>query len=145
MNISLMRNTSEVNKIYKNVTTILSADGDLRSETDVISPVAVFSSIDDTFAGINYAYIPTFNRYYFVEDITVLAPGLVQISMGVDVLMSNADDIMKQYAVIERQQYDFNMELRDPHIPTRNATAIQYTKFPNSFTNYQIVIPIMGN
>jgi len=145
MIINLMKNNSPNNKIYKSATLIQSVSGELRSDTDIINPVVEVSGIDSNITNINYAYIPDFKRYYYVDDIVVIAPNLVQLNMTVDVLMSHADEIMNQYAVIERQQYDFNMELRDVNIPTLNATRIQYIKFPNSFTNYKMVIPLLGN
>lgn len=52
----------------------------------------------------NYAYIPDFNRYYFITDITAISRYLWQISMSVDVLMTYYDDIMNLSAFIARNQ-----------------------------------------
>lgn len=145
MNIILMRTVSEPNKVYKSLTTLGTYECVLKDEVNIINPVINIAGIDSLMADVNYAYIPQFNRYYYVDSITSLNTGLLQINLTVDVLQSFADDIMNNTAIIERQQFDYDMELRDTNIPTYVGTLIQYTSFPSGFTDYQIVIPILGN
>lgn len=61
----------------------------------------------------NYAYIPDFNRYYFITDITAVGRNLWMISMSVDVLMSYYGDIMDLSAFIARNQYDYDFFVVD--------------------------------
>ena len=145
MIIDLYVNTSENNKVLKNITPVTELEGTLRTPTSLLNPSVEVAGIDTAAQSINYAYIPQFNRYYYITEVTYIANGLVRLDMQVDVLMSHSTQILAQKAVIERQQYDYNMELRDTNIPTYNGTAIQYLLFPNGFTDYQIVIPILGN
>ena len=86
MNITLYVNNSEKNKIGKNLSNDFSLSGTLRDATNIINPVILIelNEIDN----YNYCYIPNFNRYYFITDITVIRTGLFAISLMVDVLES---------------------------------------------------------
>lgn len=67
----------------------------------------VFSYVNKVLTA-NYAYIPDFNRYYFITDITAVGRNLWMISMSVDVLMSYYDDIMDLSAFIARNQNEYD-------------------------------------
>lgn len=86
MEITLCVNTSEKNKIGKNLTSINVFSGTLREETSVISPVVLMELENPS--GYNYAYIPEFGRYYFIRDMVSVRNGLWRVSMQVDVLES---------------------------------------------------------
>ena len=91
MNITLYVNNSEKNKIGKNLTNDFSLTGTLRDATNIINPVILLelNEIDNH----NYCYIPNFNRYYFITDITVIRTGLFAIYLMVDVLESFKTEI----------------------------------------------------
>lgn len=86
MNIILYVNNSEKNKIGKNLTNDFSLSGTLRDVTNIINPVILIEL--NEIGNYNYCYIPNFNRYYFITDITVIRTGLFAISLMVDVLES---------------------------------------------------------
>lgn len=60
--------------------------GSLKDETRVTNPV-ILMELENPI-GFNYAYIPEFGRYYFIDDIISVRTGLWKISMKVDVLES---------------------------------------------------------
>lgn len=60
--------------------------GTLKEETSIISPVVLMELENPS--SYNYAYIPEFGRYYFINDIVSVRKGLWRISMQVDVLES---------------------------------------------------------
>lgn len=97
MNITLYVNNSEKNKIGKNLTNDFSLSGTLRDVTNIINPVILIEL--NEIGNYNYCYIPNFNRYYFITDITVIRTGLFAISLMVDVLESFKTDI-KNLSVI---------------------------------------------
>lgn len=97
MNIILYVNNSEKNKIGKTLTNDFSLSGTLRDATNIINPVILIELND--IGNYNYCYIPDFNRYYFITDITVIRTGLFAISLMVDVLESFKSDI-KNLSVI---------------------------------------------
>lgn len=86
MNLTLYVNNSEKNKIGKNLTNDFPFSGTLRDATNIINPVILIELND--IGNYNYCYIPDFNRYYFITDITVIRTGLFAISLMVDVLES---------------------------------------------------------
>lgn len=92
MEITLCVNNSEKNKLGKSLSNLQIFSGALRDRTSIINPVIIME-IENP-AGFNYAYIPEFDRYYFIDDITSVRTGLWLISMKVDVLESFKNNIL---------------------------------------------------
>lgn len=86
MNIILYTNVSEKNKIGKTLQNETTISGSLRSDTSIIDPAIII--YHDNPAIFNYAYIPEFNRYYFINNIECFRTGVWRLSMHVDVLES---------------------------------------------------------
>lgn len=86
MIITLYRNLSEKNKVNKSLVQVGSYGGSLRDSSSITRPEVVMAYPDPS--AFNYVHINTFSRYYFVDDVTVLRTGLLQISLSVDVLES---------------------------------------------------------
>lgn len=145
MNILLYTNNSEDNKLVKDLTLLATFTGELKEATDVLNPVITLTGIDEHIYKLNYVFIPELGRYYFVTDIESVNNNLWALTLHVDVLMSYQTDILNLSGILARQEYNYNMELRDTNIPTLQKTNIQYMKFPNTFSKYRIVMPILGN
>lgn len=64
----------------------------LKQPVDIINPNIILRN--DGFLLYNYAYIPEFQRYYFIENITNKNKDTFEILLKVDVLMSFKDDIL---------------------------------------------------
>lgn len=83
--------------------------------------------------GFNYAFIPDWNRYYFIEDITYNI-GLWLLDLRVDVLASFREDIFNSDQYVLRSYSNYNDDILDTLYTTKaNAdgnTAISYA--PNS-------------
>ena len=67
----------------------------------------------------NYAFIPEFNRYYFVTDVVTLQNDMYSISLRCDVLMTYRLDIMNQSAFINRSESNYSPDLVDNLYPVR--------------------------
>lgn len=91
MNLSLFVNNSEKNKLDKSLSNELKFNGKLREESSVVNPSIMIQATNPS--SYNYAYIPEFNRYYFITDMVSIRTGIWEISMHVDVLMSFKDSI----------------------------------------------------
>lgn len=65
--------------------------GTLRDECSVSNPVITIEYA--TFPTFNYCYIPTFSRYYYIDNIIVLRNGVYELYLRCDVLMSFKDVI----------------------------------------------------
>ena len=106
MTIKLYKNNSERNVLNKNISDELVFHGVLRDSTSIKTPVIRFNG-DGNIITRNYAYIPFFNRYYFITDIKSIRNEVWEISFLCDVLMSFKNDILNSNAVIDQtQEYD---------------------------------------
>lgn len=91
MDITLCVNNSEKNKLGKSLSNLTVFSGSLKDETSITNPAVIMELENPT--GFNYAHIPSFGRYYFIDDMISIRTGLWRISMKVDVLESFKTDI----------------------------------------------------
>ena len=113
MLLKLYNTNSETNRINKVLTDETEYDVRLKDKSSVVNPVLLLKS--ETYISFNYAYIPKFQRYYFVDDISVFPNKMYLLTLRCDVLTSFKDDILKSYARIVEQTnsnayYDSNLK-----------------------------------
>lgn len=117
MIVKLYLNHSEKNRVKKTLTDIASIEGSItgfmREDMSIISPRLELRVPFETIIKANYIYIPDFNRYYFINDMTQRSGALTEITTNCDVLMSFADEILENTAVIARQENIYNRYLND--------------------------------
>ena len=102
MELTLYTNNSEKEKIAKTLINPTNYVGSLRDVTDIINPVILVESV--TIGQHNYAYIPQFNRYYFISGISSVRTGLWAVSLQVDVLMSFKNDILNLVVILNNTE-----------------------------------------
>lgn len=102
MEIILYTNNNEKNKINKTLINPTSYEGNLRDVTDVINPIILLESA--TIGEHNYAYIPQFNRYYFITAISSVRMGLWAVALQEDVLMSFKTDILNLVVILNNTE-----------------------------------------
>ena len=93
MELLLYNNKSDNNVLNKDIvkigeTIVLNA----KEEMYLQQPVFIVA-VDKTTSNLNYCYCPTFNRYYYINDIIYLSGGRAVLKCTVDVLMSWKDNI----------------------------------------------------
>lgn len=142
MNIMLYLNSSPDNKIDKTITLKNEITGALRDNCSIITP-SILCNLESP-VGFNYAYIPTFERYYFVKNITVFNNNLYLLDLEVDVLMSNKTEILDQTGIIERQEFLFNLDLYDPELPVKKENFILTKAMKNTvpFSNAGFIVTV---
>ena len=145
--IDLMRNNSPENYLYKDLETIQSVECTLRNETSIIDPVLVLTGIDTSISdNVNYAHIPSFNRYYFVKNIVSIRDGVWAIYCHVDVLYSwKAELLANGKGIIKRQEYKYNLYLDDGIFKCYQDPLIQVKVFPSGFTTQEFVLAVAGS
>ena len=146
MKISLYQNLSETNAVNKNLLFVVSAIGNLRKGTSILTPVIELQSDfniqysaevvdednDDVIDGdgvdvvyqteplpivdVNYIYIEEFNRYYFVDNINVELTNYFIFYLRCDVLMSYKNKVLDLNAFITRNEFTYNDLLKDDRI-----------------------------
>ena len=102
MNIVLSINNSEKNKVGKSLTSETTFSGSLKDETSITSPVFILETENPT--NFNYAYIPQFNRYYFITDMVSVRTNLWRIRLSVDVLESFKTEIRNQNVILSASE-----------------------------------------
>ena len=143
MRVELYINNSEVEKVVKNLTTLQSLEGTLREATSILNPTIKIEGLTDI-DKINYMYIPDFARYYFVNDIRSIRNNLYEVSAHVDVLMTYAEQIKQQKAVIRRQENVWNTYLDDGTFKAYQNPLIVTKLFPSGFNNNSFVLALSG-
>lgn len=98
MNISFYYNASENNKIGKVLQNETTLTGSLRHQSFILKPEILVEA--STLEGFNYAYIPEFNRYYFITEIISYRTNLWIVRLDVDVLESFKTDILNLSCII---------------------------------------------
>lgn len=84
----------------------------LKNDNSVLSPRIQVAQFDG-FAGYNYAHIPAYERYYYINDIVIDSGGLITMSLSVDVLKTYETQIRATSALIFRQSQKYNVLLAD--------------------------------
>ena len=99
MNVEIYKNLSENSVIGKIKTLVYSTECDIKGESSIINPVLILKYNEKIFES-NYIYIPTWKRYYFIDDVRVLTGGRVELSLSVDVLESFKDSILELNVIL---------------------------------------------
>ena len=134
MEFTLMYTDSPNNMLDKNYTVVGGYSGTMRAAISALRPV-IDVEIEDATTSVmqaNYAYIQTFDRFYFIRNKTALNNKMWRFELETDVLMSFRQEIGQLEAVVERQSNNYDMYLTDPKIPVDCRKAISYRKFPSS-------------
>ena len=79
----------------------------VKQPSSILNPVITLSVLtvgEDKYPNVNYAYVPLWGRYYFVDDITLEHDGLLTLTLSVDVLMSYRDKILSSQQFIARAE-----------------------------------------
>lgn len=144
--IVLGNNTSPTHQIRKNVSTIATLTGTFRDSVDIMRPIVRIERTSPV--GFNYVYISAFNRYYFVDEVTIVRTGILDLHLSVDVLDSFASEILANTAIIDKQANVYNLYLNDDSIKIRQDPLITTFEFPHGvFENnaYEYVLVVAGH
>lgn len=111
--ISFYKNTAETNRVDKTnyLTLINQINGTLREETSLTDLVITIQQ--NKVPTFNYAFIKSFNRYYYVTDIASVRNNLWEISLSVDVLMTYKEALLNCTGFIDRNESEFNDNIID--------------------------------
>lgn len=135
MEIKLFKTLSPRKKLVKELTDGITLTGTLRGQSSVMSPSLQIQDI--AVIGYNYCYIPDFGRYYYINDINALRANLLELSLGIDVLMTYASEIRGNYAIVDKVEnfgVAFNY-INDGSWINTNRTDQSIINFANGFND----------
>lgn len=119
LSIGFCVSSAEENRLDK--TGFLSAyewiGGTLREKSSIVAPTITIEY--KGFPNWNYAYIPNFNRYYFITDIVSVNLNVWMIAFRVDPLMSYKEIIKDTRAMVERNENTFDAFMLDEMYPPK--------------------------
>ena len=143
MQLKLYKSLDEKNRIRKTLTEELILNGALRDKSSVIKPTILIQTDPLDY---NYAYIPEFGRYYFINNVVAMRNKSFIIDLKCDVLMSYADEIYNLRALIDREETQSQQYVTGAFVidARHNTEKIVFT---NPFTekNYILVAMKGGN
>lgn len=142
-------NESPTNFVNKKITQVGEFNGNLRAGSSIIDPVILFEADNPGFESnhVNYLYISEFGRYYYITDIISNFTSLWEIHCHVDVLMSFAEQIKEQTAIVARQESQYNMMLDDGFFMCYQNPKIQTKTFSveGPFEHQEFVLVVAGS
>lgn len=143
----LYTNESATNVVNKTINTVETVQGYLRQGTSIIDPVIMVEDTDFQNKNVNYAQIQVFGRYYYITNIASVYNNLWEIHCHVDVLMSFADGIKAQTAVVARQERTYNLMLDDGFFMAYQNPRLQTKTFSNAtpFEHQEFVLVVAGS
>lgn len=141
MQIDFYKTKTESTALNKVLTDNFSITGSLRDECDILNPIIEFN-FDNRLLSHNYAYIPAFNRYYYITGVKVVGK-LVTLKMHVDVLMSHKDEIRSSYGHAIRSS-NGNVYIPDDMACTTSKVDYQFKKLGAGFTADNKYVFIVG-
>lgn len=147
MTIQFYKIADMANKINKRIpdTPALTIQGTLKDRCSMLDPVITIqnSSVPD----YNYAYIPEFNRYYFVSPATNLGAVLWSVTMHVDVLYTYRQQIMTAPCIVAKSSSSYNLYLNDNNYKCYSNPHIFCENWPSGFdvTEAKFVMTLFGD
>lgn len=110
--VTLYNYNGNRNTVNKKLVGGIECVGAIRDETNVLYPVLTIRVHE--VINVNYCYIPTLGRYYFIDSITYLSSDKATLKLSVDVLKSYESEILQASATVTQtdkpDKYSSNRE-----------------------------------
>lgn len=132
MNITLYNISDDPRKIVKNLGSGTALTCELVYPSDLLNPTIRISATSWS-ASLNYMYIPDFNRYYFITEVTYENGGAVTIQGRVDPLMTYSTAINNLSVNVVRQEFTGLTNIVDNQVtitPKQDITFVKSSQTP---------------
>lgn len=140
----LMTNSSPTNQIGKNLITVDTLTGSFRDSANIRQLTVRIEKTNPV--GFNYIYSSKFGRFYFIDEITVVRTGVLDLHCSIDVLETFGSEILANDAIIDKQEKDYNLYLNDNGLKIRQDPLVQPIYFPSGFgSDYEFVLVVAGS
>ena len=143
--ISLYQISDDERVVGKNIPTAVSSHTiTLKDGCSIDAPVVTFSATAAAIAGVNYAYIDTFGRYYFIRDRKSLVNGVVELTLESDPWQSFASQLRGCTATIMRNENAANGYLLDNQYQLLSYNNVVTREFPAGLTGESMLLLTVG-
>lgn len=144
MIINFYVNQSEKNRLDKTLTSAFDLNGELKEDCSIIDPIIKIVGDVSSMASVNYMYIASFGRYYFINNVISINNEICEVHAHVDVLSTYKDEIRAQRAIVSRQEKKWNLYLNDGVFKTYQNPYIITKAFSSGFTSQHFILTIAG-
>lgn len=141
MQITFYRYTGEKNRVNKDpyLTEIATHEGYFKNSASMENPVILMqgslsSYIMENNNFVNYAYIYSMGRFYFVTDIVSVRNDLTEVHLHVDVLRSFKDSLLANYAIVQRSESNYSLYIDDSQFMAYQNQEEGCVSFPSGFS-----------
>ena len=142
--ILFYNNSQDKATINKTLNGATSLSGLFIQPFNIINPVIVIRS--NTPVTFNYCFVPSLNRYYFVESITVQTANTYQISLSVDVLQTYAQEILNSTGtILTRENANKFISSRETIFDVRPHFVKLELQKPFDETGEILLVTVKGN
>ena len=143
MTMDLYSYTGDRRQLNKYITSIASVTIlSITDTTNILRPTIIINTRAFNF---NYVYIADFGRYYYVDNIQLLAGERIALQLSCDVLMSHAAAIRSSQCIADRSSSHVNAHLVDRTIPSRDDARVYVRKMAATpFTTTTYVLQVAG-
>lgn len=144
ISIAVQRNNSPSIYVDKDISTIATYTGSIKDETDISDPIFILEADLADLTRVNYCTIAAFNRSYFINNITSIRAGLVELDCHVDVISSFKAQIRANKAILLKQEKDWNLYINDGSLMTYQNPLISTIDFPSGFSSPEFILAVAG-
>lgn len=116
----------------------------LKDGCSIDSPIVSFSAQASAIAPLNYAYIDTFQRYYFIRDRKSLVNGIVELTLESDPWESFKTELYGVSATISRSSIFFNGFLLDAGYELLAYKHCAIRNFPVGIDSDDMILTTVG-
>lgn len=124
----------------------------IKDNSSIMRPSLALSASIVDIANYNYLHVPSWGRYYYINNIIAATGAQIILQCAIDVLTSYADAIGDLTINLERveQDRDHNRYITDPLLPrqaNRQCETIPFNRTPfaaNYATDQVYLLTVMG-
>ena len=117
----------------------------LKNDISISNPILLLEGNDKgDWLGFNYVYIPSFSRYYFVDDIIAGITTLWEAHLTIDALFTYKDAIKSCSGYVERNENEFNKFIVDSKQVYINSVNHDITVIPNNLFSSDVSYLLTG-
>lgn len=138
LGIVLYNNFSDNRTVNKNIQQVQTGDIYLYEDSSIVNPVVRLDYDSTIVPAVNYAYVPAWNRYYYITDISALVGGGMRIAMACDVLMTYKGTILNSVqTVIRNEGIGKSTMIPDPSLPLLPYKDVKVIAFEGGVFNLE--------
>lgn len=134
MTITLYKSPGERNLLNRSLTVVKTMSTIETTDVVNIETPEILIDRDDSVIGFDYAYIPAFSRYYFLNDMRIENGNQFRLFLESDPLMSFKSGILSSSCIAKRSTSHVNPEIEDTLTVFKNIPKMDYRKTQYGFS-----------